>query len=203
MPHLGYAMNCIRYMSSLNPTSVIAATPVAYEPTSVPVSYVKNVDRRMEVTLGFPKDITATIACDLSVPHTFGLIPKIPKIMLLIQGELGSLEMFNFVMPTLYHSITVKIKGGHTRVEKIYKSTEGKGEEWWSTYRFQLEALVDRIRGREPEVWLEKQDSVDNMEWIEKVYEKVHIYFFLGGKLEKLTMKKCSLDLEAGPNQLI
>ncbi|KIM44746.1 hypothetical protein M413DRAFT_442702 [Hebeloma cylindrosporum] len=167
-----YAMNCIRYMTSLNPTSVVAATPVAYEPASVPASYVKNVDRRMEATLGFPNDITATIACDLGVPHNFGLIPKIPKITLLVEGELGSLEMFNFVMPTLYHSITVKIKGGHTRVEKIYKGTEGKGEAWWSTYRFQLEALVDRIREREPEMWLEKQDSVDNMEWIEKVYEK-------------------------------
>ena len=177
----GYAVNCIRYMSSLNPTSVLAATPVAYEPASVPASYVKNVDRRMEATLGLPEDITATIACDLSAPHTFGFIPKIPQITLLVQGELGSLEMFNFVLPTLYHSITVKIKGGHTRVEKIYKGTEGKGEDWWTTWRFQLEALVDRIRGREPEVWLEKQDSVDTMEWVGKVYEKVCIYFILDG----------------------
>ena len=39
---------------------------------------------------------------------------------------------------------------------------QGKGEEWWTTYwQFQLEALVDRMRGREPEVWLKKQDSVD------------------------------------------
>jgi len=171
-------------MTSLNPTSVVAATPVVYEPPSAPALHVKNVDRRMEATLGFPKDITATIVCDLSVPHTFGFIPTIPKIMLVVEGELGSLEMFNFGIPTFYHSITVKIKGGHTRVEKVYKDKERKGEEWWSTYRFQLEALVDRIRGREPEVWLEKQDSVDNMEWIEKVYEKVRVYFILDDRLD-------------------
>jgi len=196
-------MNCVRFMSSLNPTSVVAATPVVYEPPSAPTSNVKNVDRRMEVTLGFPKDITATIVCDLGVPYTFGLVPTIPKIMLLVEGELGSLEFFNFVMPTFYHSITIKIKGGHTRVEKVYKDTEGNGEEWWSTYRFQLEALVDHIRGREPEVWLEKQDSVDNMEWVEKVYEKVRVYFILGDKLEMLTLKKCSPDLGADRNQPI
>jgi len=194
-------MNCIRYMSSSNPISVIAATPVAYEPAAAPASYLRNVDRRMEATLGLPKDIIATITCDLGVPHTFGLFPKIPQIKLKVEGEIGSLEMFNFVLPTLYHSITVKIKGGHTRVEKIYKGVEGKGEEWWTTYRFQLEALVDRVRGREPEVWLEKQDSVDNMEWIEKVYEKVCISF-VPNCLVILTPLKCSLGLEVDPNQL-
>ena len=56
---------------------------------------------------------------------------------------------------------------------------------------------------KEPEVWLEKQDSVDNMEWVEKVYEKVRVYFILGDKLERLTLKKCSPDLGADPNQLI
>ena len=55
--------------------------------------------------------------------------------------ELGSIDMLNFVFLTIYHTITVKIHGGHTREEKVYQGK--KGEEWWTTYRFQLEALVD------------------------------------------------------------
>ena len=40
-----------------------------------------------------------------------------------------------------------------------------KGEEWWTTYRFQLEALVDRVRGRETDTWLTKEESVVVMGW--------------------------------------
>ncbi|KAF8967633.1 hypothetical protein BDZ97DRAFT_1802513 [Flammula alnicola] len=192
-----YAMNCVRYMSSSEPTSVVATSHVAFVPKSAPASYVKNVDRRMEATLGLPKDVTATIVCDLGVPPTFGFIPKMPKIGFTMDCELGSLEMYNHVIPTLYHSITVKIKGGHTRVEKVYKGKEGKGEEWWLTYRYQLEALVDRIRGREPETWLTKEDSVANMEWIEKVYEKVRKY---NRARRQLLMRVCRQDSVVGRN---
>lgn len=165
-------MNCIRYFSSSDPTSVIEATCEAHEPKSVPADYVKNVDRRMEVKLELG-DVKATGRCDFGMPNVFGFIPRFPQIRLTVQGDKGSLEMFNFVLPTVYHSITVKTQGGHTRVERVYKAKEGKGEEWWTTWRFQLEAMVDRVRGRETNVWITKEDTITNMEWIEKVYEKV------------------------------
>lgn len=40
------------------------------------------------------------------------------------------------------------------------------------SYRYQLEAFIDKVKGREPHAWVTAQDSVDNMEWVEKVYDK-------------------------------
>ncbi|KDR80644.1 hypothetical protein GALMADRAFT_61157 [Galerina marginata CBS 339.88] len=168
-----YVISTLRYMSSAEPTSVVATTHTVYEPkSSAYAESAKKVDRRMEATFGLPKDVTATIRCDLGMPPSYGFVPQFPRVGFVVECELGKLEMINHVQPTFYHSITVKIRGGHTRVEKVYKGTEGKGEEWWSTYRYQLEAFVDRLRDREPETWLSKEDSVATMEWIEKVYEK-------------------------------
>jgi hypothetical protein len=83
--------------------------------------------------------------------------------------------MFNFVMPVIYHSITVRPDGGAPRTEKAYTFESGKGEEWWSTYRYQLEAFVDKVKGRTPQTWMSPEDSIANMEWIEKIYEEVSI----------------------------
>jgi hypothetical protein len=45
-------------------------------------------------------------------------------------------------------------------------------------YRYQLEAFVDKLRGRDPEHWFDAQDSIANMEWIEAMYKEVgHILF--------------------------
>jgi len=49
---------------------------------------------------------------------------------------------------------------------------EGKGEDWWTTYRYQLEAFVDKLKGRTPQIWLDKEDAVANMEWVERIYAK-------------------------------
>ncbi|KAF8159554.1 hypothetical protein B0H34DRAFT_782260 [Crassisporium funariophilum] len=169
-----YAMNCIQYMSSSRPTSVTSAKAEAYIPPSAPASYVQNIDRRTTATLALASGATASLDCDLRAPPTFGLIPKMPQFSVVVTGTLGSVELFNHILPTFYHAITVKIRGGHTRVEKAYKGKdgEGKGEEWWSSYRYQMEALVGRVRGREAVVWVGVEDSVETMRWIEEVYEK-------------------------------
>jgi len=175
-------MSSIRYMASSDPTSVLSTSHISFTPRSPPLNYIPKVDRRVEATLSFPNDVTGTIRVDLGEPNTFGIIPKIPTVKVKIEGTLGTVEIFNFVGPHLYHSVGVKIKGGHSRVEKVYApkdNLKSKGEEWWSTYRYQLEALVDKIRGREPETWLDKEDSIATMEWIEKVYEKVPFFLFL------------------------
>ena len=47
-------------------------------------------------------------------------------------------------------------------------------------YRYQLEAFIDRLRGRNPEHWYDAQDSIANMEWIEAIYNEVsHIVLSL------------------------
>ena len=168
---IGYAMSCIQYLSSSTEASVSSATHELFVPRSAPTDYVKNIDRRTEAKLELANGVTASLACDLGMPAIWGFIPRFPQVRLVVDCEIGSIDMLNFVLPTFYHSITVKICGGHTRrVEKVYKGK--KGEEWWTTYRYQLEALVDRVRGREPDTWLTKEESVLVMEWIEKVFNK-------------------------------
>jgi predicted dehydrogenase len=96
----------------------------------------------------------------------------------------------NYMGPHLYHRIDIatttqfkdsqgKMTKTATEVEykKVYNwpstNESQKGEEWWSTYRFQLEAFVDRIKGRKGSgVWVEAEDSIRQMELIDATYLK-------------------------------
>lgn len=167
----------MRYLAGANPIEVVSTSTTPQTPKT---SFNDKIDRAFTATLSFPNNVTGTIRGDLSLPHTFGLIPQIPKIQATVQCENGTLDVFNFVMPTLYHSITVTkktAKGTEKRVEKIYTwadaKLEGPGEDWWTTYRYQLEEFVNKLKGRTPKVWITPEDTVANMEWIEKIYEKV------------------------------
>lgn len=40
-------------------------------------------------------------------------------------------------------------------------------------YRHQLEAFVDKVRGREPKVWVSAEDSIETIHWVEEIYAKV------------------------------
>lgn len=159
-------------MAGREPTEVLATAHRVFEPKNAPAEYVRNVDTRMEATFGLGEDATARIVIDAGLAPMLGVIPAFPNTGMVVECELGTLEMLNHVVPTYYHYITVSNKGGHGRTEKVYTG-RGKGEAWWLTWRHQLEALVDKVRGREPETWLTKEDSVQTMVWIEKVYEKV------------------------------
>ncbi|KAJ7588040.1 hypothetical protein C8J56DRAFT_940760 [Mycena floridula] len=173
-----YTMSCLRYLASSNPTSVISASAEVSIPTGSPKDFKANIDRRTIATLEFPNNITGDLTCDLAMPLRFGIIPQFPQISAKIELEGGTILVYNFVMPVLYHYISIVNKGDKkkSRVEKVFTfadaKVEGKGESWWLTYRYQLEALVDRIKDRTPQTWVEKEDSIANMEWIEKVYEK-------------------------------
>lgn len=163
-------MNLILYMSSSIPQSVIDASYQAYRPKNDSPDAVHSVDRQGTATLALANGAMAFLDVDLCAPSKYGFVPSF-SLNFKAEGDKGSVEMSNFIMPTFWHSITVKLKDGKSRTEKVYKPKDG-GEEWWSTYRYQLEALVDKIRGREPRVWLTKEESVATMEWIEKIYEK-------------------------------
>ncbi len=168
-----YNLNSMRFLASplentaVTPTEVIAASAIAL---------VKpQVDRGMTATLAFPNDIVGTLTADLNPPLLNGI-----SMTASVVCEGGEAELFNFVMPTFYHTITVK-KDGKVRKEKVYAPVQkdgvkAKGEEWWTTYRYQLEAFVDRVQGRDAGkqvAWVTKEDSIANIEWIEKIYEKV------------------------------
>lgn len=44
--------------------------------------------------------------------------------------------------------------------------------------RYQLEAFVDKVKGRTPQTWVDAQDTIDNMKWIEEIYAKVSMQWF-------------------------
>ncbi|KZP30646.1 NAD(P)-binding protein, partial [Athelia psychrophila] len=171
-----YPLNALRYLASANPTAVLSAT-ARTAPSASDTGHL--VDHATTATLSFPNDVTGTIHCDLAIPGwgPFGLIPSMLDMTVKVDCEGGSVELFNFAMSAYYHSITVLVKDDNgrlrKRVEKAYTFHDGRSEEeWWSTYRHQLEAFVDKVKGRTPKTWVGKEDSVDTMIWIEKVYEK-------------------------------
>jgi len=174
-----YTMNCIRYLSSSNPISVLSASHDLHIPSSSPSNFVPNTDRGTIATLSLPNNVVATLNCNLGLPAYLGFIPRFPRVDVAVECEGGKVDMLNFVIPTIYHSIKVHVRDKTTRVEKAYRfenaGMNAKGEEWWSTYRYQLEAFVDRLKGRTPQTWVDVQDSVANMEWIEKIYAKTGI----------------------------
>ncbi|KAJ7504193.1 NAD(P)-binding protein [Mycena galericulata] len=119
------------------------------------------VDRNTTAKLALPGGATtATLAC-----RTTSVMDAV------IECESGRIEVKNYIMPTLYHSITVTPTGGKKRVEKAY-TFPNLGQPWWTTYRYQLEAFVNKVKGRKTHAWITKEYSVKNMEIIESIYAK-------------------------------
>ncbi|KAH8684426.1 putative oxidoreductase [Tricladium varicosporioides] len=112
-----------------------------------------------------------------------------------------TVKMSNFLAPSIWHKITVqeewttrrvsdkvvlkKWTGKERRwkgvpdVKKVYTwpveegSEAKKGEDWWTTYRYELEEFVDRVKGRKGNgVWMSGEDSIGQMKAIDSVYEK-------------------------------
>lgn len=160
-----------------DPTAVISASAVKFYKDA-------RIDTATSASLLFPpsnpgdEPPKATISCNLSLPNLLGIIPRWPDVSVQAVCEQGSVELFNYPGAVIFHTINVSPTGRKARTEKAYKfsSTSGrKGEEWWSTYRYQLEAFVDQVQGRVPDSWMTSEDSVANMVWIEKIYEAVCI----------------------------
>ena len=134
-------MSCLRYITGVNPTSVLSATPELFR--SKTGTTRDNIDVGMTATLALPGDATASMTCHLRQPPRYGIIPQVGS-PLVVECENGELRMGNYVWPFFYHSITVSVKTGaggkerKTRVEKVYHPTVPgvKGEDWWSTYAF-------------------------------------------------------------------
>ena len=110
---------------SAEPTSVLTASHSAH--------HDPRVDRGVRATFTFPNDITAELACDLEIPWYMGVLPSKPLVHVTVQLEGGEVSLYNFVGAHLFHSLTVRPREGTTRVEKVYKPADGKGEEWWTS----------------------------------------------------------------------
>lgn len=79
------------------------------------------------------------------------------------------------MMPHLYHYIAVTDKVTKaTSYQKHYSfgpKWGARSEPFWSTYRYQLEAFVDKVKGRTPGHWIELDDSIAQMETLDMIYE--------------------------------
>ncbi|KAH8832935.1 NAD(P)-binding protein [Flagelloscypha sp. PMI_526] len=148
-----YTLSALRYFGG-NPTSVDGVTFTT-------LGSEGNVDRSASASFTLPNNVAGSIKCDLDQAKTLGFIPTFD---------------FKVIVKCTKGSLTPD--GMHSRTEKAYTfddDSEKKGEFWWSTYRYQLESFMDRLKGRTPKTWVEKEDSIENMVWIEKVYEKMGI----------------------------
>lgn len=91
------------------------------------------IDKKVEACLSFG-DIPARTTTDSCMDGwgPFQLLPQWIKMVLRVECDQGVVEFSNYVLPHLYHSITVSAKEGESWSEAAYKPNEGKGEEWWS-----------------------------------------------------------------------
>ncbi|TVY58513.1 putative oxidoreductase [Lachnellula cervina] len=58
-----------------------------------------------------------------------------------------------------------------------YKEAGGEfadlpGEDWWMSFRYQLEEFVNKIKGRKTQFWIPGEDSIDQMKMVDMAYEK-------------------------------
>jgi len=166
----GYNIEVFRFISSSDP---IGVGPSTFTP-SVKAS---NMDKITHGILEFPGNVTGTFSTDSATPNLLGFIPQF-EFSMTAECEGGTIKPSNYMIPQLSHSITITKNTGEKRVEKAYvpePSSAAEGEEWWSTFRHQLEAFVKKIKGEEPHEWYTKEDSIAELAWLQKTYEKVRI----------------------------
>jgi len=156
---------------------------------AVPSSHDPKVDRSMTASLLYKprsnvnksaaenSDVYSTIYTDMARSYLFGIIPRyweFPSIR--VETDRAEIYFYNAMMPHIYHYIAITDKTtAKTAYTSIYKGGplwKDRGESYWSTYRYQLEAFVDKIRGRNPVWWIEGEDSIEQMKTIDEVYKK-------------------------------
>lgn len=146
----------------------------------------KKIDEAMESKFTVEQEDRPTVEChvegDLTAPPLFGFIPRFWRVEMNIFIELEKAKIqFNNFVPNLGHSITITDKAsGNKKVEKAFVDGDqwgNRGESWWTTYRWQLEAFVDMVRATEAGSsysgpWMSLEESEKLMEVIDAVYDK-------------------------------
>ncbi|KAK4926977.1 hypothetical protein LTR49_006134 [Elasticomyces elasticus] len=122
---------------------------------------------------------------DLAVPWLWGFIIPFSKRdnVIVIELQKATIQFPNFPAPWLSSNITVTSKTtGEVTKHTAYKDGPQwgtRGEEWWTTYRYQLEAFVDKVRAvqsgssvPEGSPWVGMEESEAVMGIVDAVYEK-------------------------------
>ncbi|KAI0759684.1 NAD-P-binding protein [Trametes elegans] len=162
-----YPLAAIRYLTGTEsaPAEVTRATALGNPGTT-------RIDRGMHATYALPSSVTAETYVDFAMPGwgPFGLLPRLPKVTARVELEGGTVEFFNYPLAGALHWIKVRPRKGAARTEKAYKRPDGSGDASWTTYRYQLEAFVDKVRGRTPQCWVDPKTTITQLECVERIY---------------------------------
>ncbi|KAL6898688.1 hypothetical protein GGI43DRAFT_423668 [Trichoderma evansii] len=126
--------------------------------------------------------VVCTTVCKLVPPKFLGFIPQLWDLTptTVVELEQAKIEFTAFIAPYIGHKIIITEKSGKKTTETLY--TDGpiwgkKGESWWTTYRYQLEAFTDRVNAAKKQEpyngpWVDMDESVKLMEIIDGIYKK-------------------------------
>ncbi|KAL1967362.1 hypothetical protein VTN77DRAFT_3146 [Rasamsonia byssochlamydoides] len=143
-------------------------------PAFLPASWTKNWP-----SLGWPKCVVELGEKEVEESSPTGESHTVQR----------TVTLWNHIFPMVYHRIDVRdthtVRRGsqvvrtwtEERKVKAYAWPEKKngrgGADWWTTYRYQLEEFVHRVKGRPGSgVWIDGADSIAQMEVIDRTYEK-------------------------------
>lgn len=158
------------------------------------------VDEAMHALLLFedPKDghlIQSRVYTDMA--RRWAVVPRIWELPSIeVETDKAIIYFYNAMMPHLYHYIAITDKTtGQTQYRKQYRggprweevwTTGGKGgKAYWSTYRWQLEAFVEKVRGKMPPAWVSGDESIAQMEAIDSIYRAAGLPVRPSSVLEK------------------
>ncbi|KAF3483533.1 NAD binding oxidoreductase [Arthroderma uncinatum] len=177
-----YALSFTRYaLHNERPKQILSAA-------ARPSKDDGRVDAAMHALLLFEDDngnpITSRIYTDLSRSRLGGVLPRVWELPSIeVETDAAIIYFYNAMMPHIYHYISITDKRTGITEYKTQSSggpiwgdrwtTGGKGgKSYWSTYRWQLEAFMERVRDKEPICWVPSEDTVIHMECIDEIYKK-------------------------------
>ncbi|OXV09834.1 hypothetical protein Egran_02402 [Elaphomyces granulatus] len=131
--------------------------------------------------------VHSRIYTDMARSWAGAVIPRIWELPSIeVETEKAIIYFYNAMMPHVYHFIAITEKAtGDTHYCKQYcagplwgnaMTTGGKGgKSYWSTYRWQLEAFVDAVRGEALAYWIPSEESIIQMETIDAIYRAAEL----------------------------
>lgn len=153
-----------------------------------PYAHDKRVDEAMHSLLLFedPQDnhlIQSRVYTDMARQWAVKVVPRVWELPSIeVETDTAIIYFYNAMMPHLYHYISITDKTtGKTEYKTQYRSGPCWGEAWttggkggksyWSTYRYQLEAFTEKVRGKNVPYWISGEESIKQMETIDAIYK--------------------------------
>ncbi|PKX91001.1 Gfo/Idh/MocA family protein [Aspergillus novofumigatus IBT 16806] len=113
--------------------------------------------------------VHSRVYTDMAREKVAGVIPRVWELPSIeVETEKAIIYYYNAMMPHLYHYISIQDK-------TTGKHGEKGGNPHWSTYRWQLEAFVDAVKGKTPAYWVSGEESIWQMESIDSLYKAANL----------------------------